>query len=324
MTDFHRHLTAVLTRGVFCLWAATLPAGCGPPPEPVPVPEKIERIVSMAPSLTECLYAVGAGGRMVGATAYCNYPEEACALPRIGGYTDANYEKIYVLRPDLVVLLDEHYMAADRLDALGIPHVLLDTSTIPDIFNTLDTLGRLLDTEETATQVVADLRRRIRSIQEKTATAPRRRNVLVSIGRNMGSGELTDVYVAGRKTLYNEMLETIGAHNVYEGNLEYARISHEAIMQLAPDAIIDLIPDLESSSSMSVEDVRKEWNILEGVPAVENGQVYVFGNDYVCVPGPRFIRVLEDMARAVYPERFDGGSDDPASSFPTQSTEPRK
>jgi iron complex transport system substrate-binding protein len=281
----------------------TLLTACTETQEQIEVPTDINRVVSMAPSLTECLFAVGAGDQVVGVTTFCGYPAEANGLPRIGGYTDANYEKIYSLKPDLAILLDEHYTAAERLTQLGIAHVKFDTSTIPAIFNTIEEMGKLLGKGAESRQVIADARTRIEEIREITKDSEPRK-VLVSIGRNMGSGGISAVYVAGQTTLYNEMFKIIGAENVYNGDLEYARMSKEGIMHLAPDVIIDLIPDLETSVKMTPEEVRAEWEILKTVPAVKNDQVYVFGGDYVCVPGPRFILILEDIARAVYPENF--------------------
>jgi iron complex transport system substrate-binding protein len=261
------------------------------------------RIVSMAPSLTECLFALGAGDRLTGVTSFCNHPAEARNLPRIGGYTDANYERIYSLQPDLVLLLDEHFSAAGRLDELGIPYIRFDTSSIPAIFRTIETLGRILDEKQAAATLTSQLRQRMEAVMSKPGDAPGQR-VLVSIGRNMGTGGLSDVYVAGPGTLYHEMLEAIGAENVYTGKLPYAKLSHEAILRLAPDVVIDLIPDLDTSTTMSTEAVRAEWNVFGDLPAVVNRRVHVFGGDYVCVPGPRFVEVLEDIAYAVYPNRL--------------------
>lgn len=258
----------------------------------------------MAPSITECIYAIGGGDRVVGVTTECNYPADADALPKIGGYSDANYEAIYTLKPDLAIIPTEHYAAGDRLTALGIPHLRVDTSTIPTIFQTMETLGDLFQTQEAASKTIAQLKQRIDSIKARTAGEPSRR-VLISIGRNMGNGGLSDVYVAGQSTLYNEMLEMLGAINVYAGKMEYARISTEGILRLQPDVIIDLIPDLETASNVNMEEVRNEWNILKNVAAVKKGEVHVFGGDYVCVPGPRFVLTFENIARAVYPACFN-------------------
>jgi len=283
---------------------AVLLASCGKPPAALEVPGTVQRVVSMAPSITECIYAIGGGDRVVGVTTFCNYPAEADALPKIGGYTDANFERVYALKPDLAILPTEHYAITERLNALGIPSLKVDTSTIPAIFQTMETLGEVFQTQKTAAATIDQLKQRIENIKTRTADQPARR-VLVSIGRNMGTGGVSDVYVAGHSTLYNEMLESIGATNVYSGEMEYARISHEGIMRLQPDVIIDLIPDLESARNVNIEEVRNEWNILQNVPAVKNGEVHVFGGDYVCVPGPRFVLTFENIARAVYPDCFN-------------------
>lgn len=261
----------------------------------------------MAPSITECIFAVGGGERVVGVTTYCNYPPEANTRPRIGGYADANFEAIYALKPDLVFLLDEHHAAAKRLDALGIAHHRLDTSTIPNIFNTLRTLGTLFNTEAQTEELITNLELRMSALTPSSSSSlrvknrPTKRKVLISIGRNMGTGGLSDIYVAGKNTLYQEMLDLIDAQNVYDGPLEYAKIAYEGIMRLAPDVIIDLIPDLETSTRFNIEEVRNEWNILKGIPAIENNEVHVFGGDHVCIPGPRFILTLEEIANAIYP-----------------------
>ncbi|MEO0508771.1 MAG: helical backbone metal receptor [Verrucomicrobiota bacterium] len=267
------------------------------------IPKNPQRIVSLAPSITECIHGAGATDRLVGVTRYCDYPGSISGLPRIGGMTDTNFEAVYKLKPDLIIVQEEHNASAERLDSLGIPYLIINTSTIPDIFESLRLLGGVFQTEAAAEATIRRLERRMAEIAEITKDAPKRK-VLISVGRNMGTGGLSDVYVAGRTTLYNEMLELIGAENVYSGNLKYARLSSEGILRLEPDVVIDLIPDLEKSVKMSARQVQSEWDDLVAIPAVQNGEVYVFGDDYVCVPGPRFILVLDDIARVVHPGLF--------------------
>lgn len=275
-------------------------AGCGKPRTAVEGLPK--RVVSLAPSLTECIYAVGAGDRLVGVTAFCNYPPEAESLPRIGGYSDTNYEQIYKLQPDLVILLPEHTDARDRLDALGIAHVTVDTFTIQDILETLETLGDIFGVQASAKAEVHRLQSRIDALHAAVRNAPER-SVLVSIGRS-STGELAYVYAAGRHTLYDDMLEKSGARNVYDGPVEYAPISRESIMRMNPEVIIDLIPDLQTSGTRTPEEARRDWDVLPDVAAVKNRQVHVLGDPYVCIPGPRFILTLENIARAIHPESF--------------------
>ncbi|MGD9419747.1 MAG: ABC transporter substrate-binding protein [Verrucomicrobiota bacterium JB025] len=266
--------------------------------------EAPDRIVSMAPSITECVFAAGGGERLVGVTSFCNYPPEAAELPRIGGYSDANFERIYGMQPDLAILLEEHVDAGRRLESLGIRWMKVDTARIGGILATVEELGGVFGTEEVAAAEVARLQGVVDGVRAKAAGVEPKR-VLVSIGRNMGTGGLTDVYVAGGNTIYQEMLEVMGAENVYGGSMEYAKMSRESIMRLNPDVIIDLIPDLETTGKLKREDVVREWDVLKEVEAVKQGRVHVLGNDYVCIPGPRFALTLRDIAAAVYPEVFE-------------------
>ena len=277
--------------------------GCSTEAPKTDLTEIPERIVSMAPSVTESIYAAGGVERLVGLTRFCTYPKEIMDLPRIGGFTDTNYEYLYKLEPDLAILQKEHYAAPERLDQLGIAYLEIDTSTIPMIYESIRKLGQAFGTEDIAEASIQSLQERVLEITAKTKNSPKRK-VLISIGRNMGTGGLTDVYVAGSSTLYSEILELIGAVNVYEGSLQYAKISTEGIMHLNPDVIIDLIPDLQTSLKLTHEQVIAEWQTLGSVSAVQNGEVHVYDGDYVTIPGPRFILVMEDIARAVYPEHF--------------------
>ena len=267
------------------------------------LPKRPQRIVSMAPSLTECIDAAGGVERIVGVTKFCVYPEKIAQLPRVGGFSDANFEAVYRLKPDLVIILDKTFAAPKRLDALGIPYLTLDTSTIAKIYESIRFLGTLFQTESQAESTIRDLEQQVQAIAAAAQNAPSRR-VLIAIGRNMGTGGLSDVYVAGKHTLYHEMLKLLGAENVYTGDLDYAKLSIESILRLNPDVIIDLVPDLEKSIKLTPEEVQQEWNALDRVAAVKHGQVYVFAGDYVTIPGPRFTLVCKDIAQAVHPEIF--------------------
>ena len=137
-------------------------------------------------------------------------------------------------------------------------------------------------------------------IRSKTRGLPSPR-VMVSIGRNMGSGTLNDVYISGKEGFYDEMLELLGAVNAYEGGVAFPVVSGEGIIRMNPEVIIDMVPDMEQND-WDPETVYGEWNVLSRVDAVKNRRVYVFGEDYVVVPGPRFISIMEKMARAIYPD----------------------
>lgn len=267
------------------------------------LPKNPQRIVSMAPSLTECVYAAGGIDHIVGVTKFCIYPEQVTKLPQVGGFSDANFEAVYRLKPDLVIILDKTFSAPERLESLDIPYVELDTSTIQKIYESIRFLGTLFQTESQSKSAIRELKQQVQSIAEATENAPSRK-VLISIGRSMGTGGLRDVYAAGKNTLYDELLELLGSENAYKGNLKYAKLSNESIMRLNPDVIIDLVPDLGTSVNLTREEVQREWNALKHVSAVRNGEVYIFAEDYVTVPGPRFVLVFKDIAQAIYPKIF--------------------
>jgi len=126
--------------------------------------------------------------------------------------------------------------------------------------------------------------------------------VLVSVGRNAGTGAMGPVYVAGPKTYYDELVALAGGENAYRGAaIAYPELSSEGIIRLDPDIIIDIIPDL-SQRGVSEQAALGDWKALWDARAVKRGRVHLIAADYAAVPGPRFIRTLEDMARLIHPE----------------------
>jgi iron complex transport system substrate-binding protein len=258
-----------------------------------------QRIVSLAPSITENLYALGQIDRVVGVTRYCDYPPEAQTKTKIGGYYDPNYEAIVMLDPDLIIMLAEHEMPRKHLDKLGYAIVVVNHKSISGILRSIEAVGAACGASQQAKSITDDIKERIERIREKTRGLPPPR-VLVSIGRNMGSGTLTDVYISGKEGFYDEMIELIGGVNAYSGGVAFPVVSSEGIITMNPEVIIDMVPDLEENG-WSPEMVYREWNVVAQVDAVKNGRVHVFGEDYVAVPGPRFISIMENMARVMYP-----------------------
>jgi iron complex transport system substrate-binding protein len=263
-------------------------------------PESYRRIVSLAPSITEILFSLGMGDRVAGVTRYCDYPPEALTKTRIGGYYDPNYEAILLLKPDLIVMLAEHEGPREYLAELGFDILVVDHKSISGIFRSIETIGRACGALQKAESITKDIEVRMERIRKKTEGLPSPR-VLVSIGRNMGSGTLKDVYISGREGFYDEMIGRIGGVNAYDGGVAFPVVSGEGIIQMNPDVIIDMVPDLEDHG-WNPEMIRREWDAVSQVDAVKNRRVYVFGEDYVAVPGPRFIFIMEKMARAMYPD----------------------
>jgi len=282
---------------------STAAAGSGPA---APAPGgadagNAQRIVSLAPSITEVLFALGVGDRVVGVTRYCDYPPAAAERQKVGGYYDANLEAVAALDPHLVILLKEHESVRTQLSSLGVRLLPIDNNTVASILDAITLIGDACGAAARASAMVNDLESRIRRIRERTAGAPRPR-VLISIGRNMGAGSLTDVYIAGQDGFFSTLLDMAGGVNVYSDRvIKFPMVSEEGIIELDPDVVIDLVADLERTG-VSTQQVLDVWTALGDVKAVRNGKVHIFTEDYVTVPGPRFILLLEKMARALHPE----------------------
>ncbi len=263
-------------------------------------PQLPQRIVSLAPSITETLYALGLMDRVVGVTRFCDYPPEALTKTRIGGYYDPNYEAIVMLEPDLIIMLAEHEGPREHLAELGYNIVVVNHKSISGILKSIEAVGKACGATDKARSITDDIKARMERIRQKTAGLPSPR-VMVSIGRNLGSGTLKDVYISGREGFYDEMIEIIGGVNAYDGSVAFPVVSSEGIITMNPEVIIDMVPDIEENG-WNPEMIHKEWSALPQVDAVKNHRVYVFGEDYVAVPGPRFISIMEKMARVMYPD----------------------
>ena len=271
-----------------------------PRPNATPSSE-CRRIVSMAPSLTETLYALGLGDRVVGVTRYCKYPPDVADKPRIGGYFDPNFEAILALHPDLVVMLEEHEQFLPALHKLKLETRVVSHKTIEGIIDSFRSLGRICGRGPEGRRMASEYEAQLRWIQRKTAGLPRPR-VLLAIDRTRNQGHLTDVYVAGDDGYFDRMIELAGGENAYrEKRVRYPVVSSEGIMWLNPDVIVDLVGEtaLEKQDKSSFE---AEWDELGQVDAVKNHRVFVFGQDYADVPGPRFLRIVRDLARILHPD----------------------
>jgi len=260
-----------------------------------------ERIVSLAPSITEMLFALGLGERVVGVTEYCNYPPAAKSKAVIGGYATPNYELIVDLRPDVVFLLDLHQQQVAYLEDLEKPTVTCKSEFIADIIESLRTIGDYCGVENRAAEIVQSMENRLKLIGERTkGRVPPK--VLVSLGRSMGTGTLQEVFAAGTNTFFNEVIELAGGQNaVGTRSIVYPRLSAEGIIALNPDVIVDLVVGMEDKQ-INKEQIRALWHDTPQINAVKNNRLHVFSQDYVVIPGPRIVLLVERLAEVLHPD----------------------
>lgn len=271
------------------------------PPDRDSESHRYVRIVSMAPSITETLFALGLGDRVAGVTRFCRYPPEAAGKTHVGGFLDPNYEVLASLEPDLVLLLPEHENVRAYLDELGMRYEVVHNRSVAEILGTITTIGSLMGCESTADSLVANITARIDAIRSQRREKRRESlpGVLVSVERSTGGGIIQDVYAAGAGTIYDELVTMAGGENVCGTlNVTYPTLSAEGIITLDPEIIVDLIP---RTGDLPVNDtlVSADWQSLALVSAVRNGQVFIVDDDYAFVPGPRFILFLEDLAAMI-------------------------
>ena len=264
------------------------------------IPQPPKRIISLAPSITEVLFALDEGDKVVGVTRFCDYPPETAGIAKVGGYFDINYEAILSLEPDLVILLSEHEEARVRLLKMGMNVMTVDHSSVDGIMDSIDRVARIIGADAAGTRLYSELEKRIGKVTAAVEGTLRPR-VMVAVGRRMDGGNMGEIYVSGRDGFYDELITLAGGVNAYQDRtLKFPALSAEGIIRLNPEIIVEMVPDAKGDDARSR--LASHWLSLPSIEAVDDGRVYIFTEDYVVVPGPRFILLLEELARVLHPE----------------------
>ncbi|WP_417541545.1 ABC transporter substrate-binding protein [Methylophaga thalassica] len=269
--------------------------------KPLSTVKNYERIITLSPSLTETVFALGLGDHVVAVTDYCDYPAQAQALPSVGSYTNTSLEAITRLQPDLVIMLNGQQQRQQQLEQLGIKTLVLDNSTIADIKETIQKIADLTDRQNEADKLLTRIQAQIDYVHNKVrGLVPVR--TLVGIAHYVNSDQLDTVYIAGQHDFYNELLELAGGVNVYtDTTVKVPSVSAEGIIRMNPDAIIDVFPEQKDHQS-DMKQVIKQWQSLRNVNAVKQQRIYIIEHDYASIPGPRIFKLLPEMAQLLHPE----------------------
>ena len=248
----------------------------------VKIPQKIDRAVSLAPNLTEDVFAVGAGDRLVGVTTYCDYPEAAKKIQNVGDTLNPNIETIVALKPQIVLV-----STASQLEAFskiladnGIAVYITNPKSLDDIFKDLAQLGDIFGTQDTAAKVVGDLTDRVATIT-RAAAGKMPVRVFVQISKE-------PLFTIGKQAFVTEIVKRARGESV-TANIEtaYPNLSKETALALAPDVII-----LSDSP-----DNQEPNDAFKDSPAVKNARVFRVNADLLSRPGPRLVDALEQIAR---------------------------
>ncbi|RSK29220.1 ABC transporter substrate-binding protein [Bacillus sp. HMF5848] len=257
-----------------------------------------ERIVTLIPSNTEILYALGRGETVVGVTDFDNYPEEVLNTEKIGGM-EFNVEKIISLNPNLVLAHESSASFAEQglqqLRDAGIKVFIVNNAeNFEQVFQTISELGQLTGATKEADTLVADLSARLDAVKEKAAQVDVKRKVFVEVS------PAPEIYTAGNNTFMHEMLTIINAENAAGDQEGWIKVDQEAILAINPDVIITTY-GYYSENPMEQVKSRDGW---QDVTAVKNNQVIDVHSDLVTRQGPRIIEGVEELAKAIYPDIF--------------------
>jgi len=264
----------------------------------VDIPDHANRIVSLAPNITEIIYALGQQHRLVGVSRFSDYPPEATRLPKVGSYVYLDLERIVGLKPDLCIAVKDGNPIAviDRLVALNIPVYAVDPRDLEAVIDTIGEIGRLLDAGQKAEALSADLRYRLQRVKNRVARAVNRPGVFFQIG-------ISPIVSVGSKTFIHRLIEDAGGRNLTQGDTPYPRLSREQVIALAPEIMI--ITSMETAgASDTLEKIQDEWRQWQEIPAVRNRRIYLVDSNLFDRATPRLIDALETLAPLIHPELY--------------------
>ena len=259
----------------------------------VSLPFKVDRVISLAPNLTEIVFAVGAGDRLVGRTSYCDFPAEAKSVTEVGDTRTPSLERIIALKPQVVLISTASQLEifTQQLQDQNIAVFVTDPHDLEGVFRSIQQVGEILGQKEQAGLLVQKLRERVHAVEEKVKQQQPVR-VFYQV-----SGE--PLYTAGRDAFVTDLMRRAGATSVTaDVPGAWPRFSNESALATRPEAII-----LSAGGSMGTAN-STVTEALRQSPAALQGRVYKINDDYLTRPGPRSINGLEDMARALHPDRF--------------------
>ena len=281
----------------------------------VRVPLLPTRIVSLAPSLTETLYALGVQDRLVGDTDYCDFPPDAQKKQKVGGIINPNLEEIAALHPDLVLVTKEinRLETVRALDALGIPAYATHSRNIDDILSTTQKLADLLGVAETGKSLTADLQARLAALHARLEPLPPSRVLFVVWTRPLIS--------VGKNTFIADALRRAEATSIVDASQDWPQMNLEEVVRLQPDYLVFAASHPDSATrDFEALSALPGWQLLD---AVRNRRFAVI-SDAVNRPAPRIVSAIEELARQLHPAAFQERSvpEKPAVPAPVRPNPP--
>lgn len=265
-----------------------------------PVTARPQRIVSLSPSVTEILYGIGAWSQVIAVSQFCTYPDDVKNKPRVNGWDKTNLEQVMALKPDFVIgAAAQAPFLRDKLTALGIHSLFVNDLTVANILDSIGEIGRATGHEQEGVALTAQTQRELDAVRVAVANRPRAK-VLCVVDRVPGT--VRDLYTATRGSYLDELITIAGGESIAPtGDHGYGKIGKEAVLNLNPEVIIDMVQTPKGSLS---EDPIAVWGELAEVKAVRDKRVYPMRDPSVIHPSQFVGHTAQLFARALHPESF--------------------
>jgi len=262
----------------------------------VSLPDNPQRVVSLAPSITEIIYDLGQEHRLSGVTRFSDFPPKAAKLPKVGSFVQLDLERIVALKPDLCLATKDGNPRAvvERLESLQIPVYVVNPRDFDSVMETVVEIGVLLNAGKKAKNLAQKMRSRIQKVERLVAKASSRPRVFYQVG-------IFPIVSAGSDTFIHELILLAGGKNLAQGTISYPRFSREQVLALSPEVFI-----ISSMAKGEVfERVKKEWSRWTDIPAVRNQRIFLVDSSLFDRPTPRLLDGLELLVRLIHPELFE-------------------
>lgn len=247
-----------------------------------------QRIISLAPNITETLFALGLGERVVGVTTYCDFPAEARAKEKVGDTLKPNLERLIALKPDLVLVSTASQLEkiTQQLDQLQIPVFVTNPKTVAAVLASIRKLGDVTGTTGRAEEVIATMQSKINATQAALPAPPRVLYIL----------QLSPLITAGKNTFINDLIKLAGGESISgEEAADYPQFSRETAIARAPEIII--VPASHGTDLVSIEAIKRDFAVT---PAVKKNRLVSVNPDLIDRPGPRIVDGLEALRKALH------------------------
>ncbi len=261
----------------------------------VVISKKPERIVALAPSITEIIFALKEEERLKGATLFSDYPPKARAIPRVGSYVRPELERIIALKPDLIIAVKDGNPKeiVRRLEKFKFPVFVVNPVGMESVLSAIEDIGEIIGEKESSEILVKDMKERIQKVKTVVSQVKVKPRVFFQIG-------IKPIVSAGKNTFIHELIELAGGKNLADTTISYPRYSVEQVVKLSPEIFI-----ITSMARLEIfEEVKAKWSKWKHMPAVINDKIYIVDSNILDRPTPRMVSGLEKLVRIIHPDLF--------------------